>query len=165
MRNKNIVAGLFLTVLGLAYGYLTTGLPERSLPNMPGPSFFPWIITFCLLVLSVSLLVQGLRMAPDDPIPKPGLEKPDGDSAPAFMFFGVFAVYLALLPFLGFLLASIPFFAVLMALYGETRKLWIISLSLGFPIFLFLLFRDVFNIPLPRGSVSLLDSALRALTG
>jgi len=161
MRNKNIVAGLFLTVLGLAYGYLTTGLPERSLPNMPGPSFFPWILTFCLLVLSVSLVVQGFRMAADES----GSEKPDGGSFPAFLFLGAFAVYLALLPFLGFLLASIPFFAVLMALYGETRKLWIASLSLGVPVFLFLLFRDVFNIPLPRGSVSLLDSALRALTG
>ncbi len=165
MRKRNIIAGLFLTVLGLTYGYLTTGLPERSLPNMPGPSFFPWIITFCLLVLSVSLLVQGLRMAADDPISKPGPEKPDGGSLPAFIFLGVFAVYLALLPFLGFLLASIPFFAVLMALYGETRKLWIASLSLGCPVFLFLLFRDVFNIPLPRGSVNILGGALSALTG
>ncbi len=161
MRNKNIIAGLFLTVLGLTYGYLTTGLPERSLPNMPGPSFFPWIITLCLLVLSVSLLVQGLRMAADEP--RSG--DSDGRSFPAFLFLGVFAVYLALLPFLGFLLASIPFFAVLMALYGETRKLWITSLSFGVPVFLFLLFRDVFNIPLPRGSVDILGGVLSVLTG
>ena len=161
MRKRNIIAGLFLTVLGLIYGYLTAGLPERSLPNMPGPSFFPWIITLCLLVLSVSLVAQGLRMAADDP--RPG--DPDERPFPAFLFLGVFAVYLALLPFFGFLLASIPFFAVLMALYGETRKLWIASLSLGVPVFLFMLFRDVFNIPLPRGSVSILGSALSALTG
>lgn len=160
MRKNNIIAGLFLTVLGLAYGYLTTGLPERSLPNMPGPSFFPWIITVCLLVLSVSLLVQGLRMAADDSKP----EKPEAGSFPAVLFLGVFAVYLALLPFLGFLLASIPFFAVLMILYGETRKLWIASFSFGFPIFLLLLFRDVFNVPLPRGTVDILSSALNALS-
>ena len=154
MRKRNIVAGLFLTALGLVYGYLTTGLPERSLPNTPGPSFFPWIITVCLLALSVSLLVQGLRMAGDGPVQ----DKPDGGSAPAFLFLGVFAVYLALLPFLGFLPASIPFFAVLMALFGETRKLWIASFSLGVSVFLFLLFRDVFSIPLPRSSIDLLNS-------
>ena len=161
MRNKNIIAGIFLTVLGLTYGYLTTGLPERSLPNTPGPSFFPWILTCCLLVLSVSLIGQGLRMAVDEY----GSEKPDGGSFPMFLFLGVFAVYLAFLPFLGFLLTSIPFFAVLMALYGETRKLWIASLSLSVPVFLFLLFRNVFNIPLPRGSARMLGGALGALTG
>ena len=161
MRIKNIIAGIFLTILGLVYGYLTTGLPERSLPNTPGPSFFPWILTFSLLVLSVSLVVQGFRMAAD----QSGSEKPDGDSIPAFLFLGVFAVYLALLPFFGFLIASIPFFAVLMALYGETRKLWIASLAIGVPVFLFLVFRHVFNLPLPRGTVSILDGALVALTG
>ncbi|MDA1090407.1 MAG: tripartite tricarboxylate transporter TctB family protein [Proteobacteria bacterium] len=160
MRNKNITAGIFLTALGLAYGYLTAGLPERSLPNMPGPSFFPWVLTFCLLVLSVSLVVQGLRMAED--APKPAGKA--GGSFPAVVFLGVFAIYLALLPFLGFLPASIPFFAVLMVMYGETRKLWVASFSFGVPIFLFLLFRNVFDIPLPRGSLSLVESALSVLS-
>jgi len=164
MRHKNIIAGIILTALGLAYGYMTTGLPVRSLPNTPGPSFFPWILTFCLLVLSVSLLVQGLRMGKDEA--PPGND--GGGSIPAFLFLIVFAVYLALLPFMGFLAASIPFFAVLMVLYGETRKLWIASLSFGVPVFLFLLFRDVFNIPMPRGSVDILSStwnSLGVLTG
>lgn len=154
MRKNNIAAGLFLTGLGLAYGYLTTGLPERSLPNTPGPSFFPGIITVCLLTLSVSLLVKGIRMAGDDPAP----EKPAGAGLPAFLFLGAFAVYLVLLPLLGFLPASIPFFAVLMLLFGETRKLWIAAFSLGVSVFLFLLFRDVFSIPLPRSGIDLLSS-------
>ena len=166
MRKKNIIAGLFLTALGLVYGYLTTGLPERSLPNMPGPSFFPWIIPFCLLALSVSLFIQGLRMAPEAP---PKTEDPDKghDTGPwpAIYFLVIFAVYLGLLPYLGFLLASIPLFAILMALYGETRKLWIASFSLGIPVFLFLLFREVFTILLPKSSFDLLSNATNAVTG
>ena len=160
MRKKNIIAGLFLTVLGLAYGYLTTGLPERSLPNTPGPSFFPWIITLCLLVLSASLTLQGLRMEPK----MPETDKTGQHPSSAYIFLGLFVVYLVSLPFFGFLFASIPFFAALMFCYGEVGKLRTASISLGFPIFLFLLFRDVFNIPLPRGNLDILSSVVNVLT-
>ncbi|MDH5749240.1 MAG: tripartite tricarboxylate transporter TctB family protein [Rhodospirillales bacterium] len=150
MRIRNIIAGLTLTALGLIYGFLTTGLPVRSLPNTPGPSFFPWIITALLLVLSVSLLVQGLRM--EETEPSNGKKRP----IPQALFLCLFIVYLAALPFFGFLFTSIPFFAALIVMYGERRKAWVASFAIGVPVFLLLLFRDGFSIPLPRGSLGFL---------
>jgi len=147
MRLKNLVTALVLIALGAGYGVLTAGLPRRSLPNSPDPSFFPWIITGCLLLLSAILLVQGLatpRSARDNGVPAPPLR------APAVLLVA-FVAYVALLSFAGFLAASVPFFAVLMALYGERRWIAIGAASLLVPVMLVLLFRHVLQVPLPTG--------------
>ena len=62
-----------------------------------------------------------------------------------------FAIYLAALPSLGFLLATIPFFAGLMVLYGGARAIWLAVASVAMPVFLFYVFRDGFQILLPLG--------------
>jgi hypothetical protein len=150
MRLKNIVAALVLAALGVAYGFLTSRLPTRSLPNAPDPSFFPWVITASLLLLSAILLVQGLtasRGVRDDALPAPPLRAPT-------VLLVAFVVYVALLSFAGFLVASVPFFAVLMMLYGERRWIAIGAASLLVPVILVLLFRHVFQVPLPTGVLS-----------
>lgn len=150
MSRKNVVAGLVLIALGVGYGYLTAGLPKRSLPNTPDPSFFPWIITGCLIVLSVVLLVQGLqgpRSARNEADTAGGLRAPT-------VFLTLFVAYVALLPLAGFVIASVPFFAALMWLYGERRWGWISALSVALPVILVLIFRDGLQIPLPTGALS-----------
>lgn len=150
MRNKNVAAALVLIVLGSAYGYLTAGLPKRSLPDTPDPSFFPWIITVCLMVLSVALLVQGLRARRSAPDPA---DTAGGARAPT-VFLTLFVIYLGLLPLAGFMLASVPFFAALMWLFGERRWGRIGSVSIVLPVILVLVFRNALQIPLPTGALA-----------
>ncbi len=56
LARRNVIVGAVLLVIGVAYGLMTASLPDRSLPNTPGPAFFPWLITGGLLVLSTALL-------------------------------------------------------------------------------------------------------------
>jgi putative tricarboxylic transport membrane protein len=150
MSRKNVAAALVLLPLGIVYGYLTAGLPKRSLPDTPDPSFFPWIIAACLVILSTALLVQGLqgrRGARDDPGAAGGLRAPT-------VFLTLFVVYVAVLPFAGFVIASVPFFAALMWLFGERRWTWIGAFSLALPVILVLVFRDGLQIPLPTGALA-----------
>jgi putative tricarboxylic transport membrane protein len=150
MSRKNVAAALCLLALAIAYGYLTAGLPKRSLPDTPDPSFFPWIITACLGILSTALLVQGLRDrrgARDAPGAAGGLRAPT-------VFLTLFVLYVAVLPFLGFVLASVPFFAALMWLYGERRWGWIGAFSVALPVVLVLVFRNGLQIPLPTGALA-----------
>lgn len=150
MRTKNIVAALVLIALGIGYGYLTAGLPKRSLPNTPDPSFFPWIITGCLLLLSVILIAKALtgpRRVDDEAVNAPPLRTP-------IVFLVVFAVYVTVLPYAGFLMTSVPFFAILMALYGERRWIAIAAWALSVPVLLVLVFRHVFQVPLPKGALA-----------
>jgi len=150
MRNKNVVAALILIALGGVYGYLTAGLPKRSLPDTPDPSFFPWIITACLLILSLALLVQGMKANRGA---RPDVDTAGGLRAPT-VFLTLFVAYVAALPFTGFVIASVPFFAALMWLYGERRRGWIVAVSVMLPVILVLVFRNALHIPLPTGALA-----------
>ncbi len=145
MRRRNIIAALFLLALGAAYGVLTSQLPVRSLPDTPGPPFFPWINTIVILALSAVLLVQGLRGS-DEPAPARAENRQR-----AIWALGVFIVYLAILPGLGFILATAPFFAALMVLFGETRALRVAAGAIVVTGVLYLLFRHGFGVFLPTG--------------
>ena len=145
MRRRNLIAALFLLALGAGYGILTTQLPVRSLPDTPGPHFFPWINTIVILALSATLLIQGLVGA-DGPVPPRGAER-----RRAIWALGVFVVYLAVLPGLGFILATAPFFAALMVLFGEVRPLRVALGAIIATGFLYLLFRHGFGVFLPTG--------------
>ena len=145
MRRRNIIAALVLLVIGLGYGVLTSQLPTRSLPDTPGPPFFPWINTIVILSLSATLLLQGLVGA--------------GGSTPSFAgarcrttwALGAFVVYLMVLPGLGFIVSTAPFFAALMILFGELRLLRVAVGAILATLFLYLLFRHGFGVFLPAG--------------
>ncbi len=145
MRRRNLIAALVLLALGAGYGILTTQLPVRSLPDTPGPPFFPWINTIVILALSATLLVQSL-VGEDGPVPAPAAGRQR-----AIWALGAFVVYLATLPGLGFILATAPFFAVLMALFGETRPLRVAAGAFITTGILYVLFRHGFAVFLPTG--------------
>ncbi len=146
MRQKNIIAAVVLIACAILYGVLTANLPVRSLPNTPDPSFFPWINTVIILVLSVWLLVRGLK--------QPAMERTPnvtGLHGRAVWALGVFVAYVAVMPSLGFILATVPFFAVMMVLFGERRPIWVGSGAICATFLLYALFRYGFGVFLPRG--------------
>ncbi len=147
MRKRNFVAGIILLILSLGYGILTSLLPSRGIENTTEPSFFPWIVTFCLFVLSGALLIQSLWAENSEKLP----EIPEIPLTGIVKFIGTFVIYLAALPHLGFIAANTLFFAVLMFFYGERRPHWIILGSVILSVLIFFLFRDVFQIILPAG--------------
>lgn len=146
MARRELVAACILLVVTAAFGWLTMGLPDRALPNTPGPAFFPGLTTIALAVLSVALLVRGLRAADPE---QTTLAAPL--TSRSWIALGAFVVYLLAMPTLGFLTASVPFFAVLTWLYGERRATVVALTSVGVPVALSLIFRSGFQILLPRG--------------
>jgi len=147
MRAKNIGASLFCMILGIGYGILSNQLPERTLPNTPGPPFFPWILTGALLILSAIWFFNSLKIDSDE---STFSETKELLAYPA-MGLASFLLFLGLLPYLGFLIGGVPFFAALMVISGERKPLWIIFFSIVIPITLFFLFREGFQIILPQG--------------
>ena len=146
MKQKDIVAACVLLVVVIGYGYQTALLPVRTLPNTPDPSFFPWINTFLLGVLSFALLIQGI-VRPT----KKGVMQVELASRTVIVALGLILLYLVAIPYFGFVLSSVPFFASFMVFHGERRKLWLLIGAAGVPIFLYYLFRHVCSVPLPRG--------------
>ena len=156
MARRELAAGLVLIALGLWLAVLTAALPARSLPDTPGPAFFPWVIVVLLGVLATALAirgVRGLRAAKSGDGVHPG-----GLRRHHLIGLAWFAVFLAVLPVVGFVVGAIPFFAGLMVLYGSRRAVPILLGSVVVPVALFLLFRGVFLIPLPRATITLFGS-------
>ncbi len=150
MRRKNIIAAVVLIACAILYGVLTANLPTRTLPHTPDPSFFPWINAVIILVLSVWLLVQALRQPAPAPAPAP-TPTGTGRNRRAIWALAAFVGYLAVMPGLGFILATAPFFAVMMVLFGERRPMWVGGGAVGTTVLLYVLFRYGFGVILPRG--------------
>lgn len=149
MRNRNIIAGIVLLGIGLGYGVLTSQLPVRTLPHTPDPSFFPWLNTGFILVLAAALLLQAYLARENAEESIDGISP--GRSVIVALTLGAFFLYVIVLPIAGFLLATIPFFAILMLLFGERRPVWVASGSILLPVLLFVVFRHGFGVFLPRG--------------
>jgi putative tricarboxylic transport membrane protein len=147
LARRDVIVGAIVLIIGVAYGLMTASLPDRSLPNTPGPAFFPWLITGGLLVLSVALLSRSLTVD--------GSESPQASSDRLayrrVLFLLWFSVYLVILPYAGFLPASVPFFVGLMWLYGERNRLALTLATIIIPASLFYIFRLAFQILLPAG--------------
>jgi len=146
MARRDLIAALVLLAFTGGFAWLTLRLPDRGLPNTPGPAFFPSVIAAALAVLSVALLVRGARAAAVEPA-----TPPPAVAARGWLALGAFVVYLIALPTLGFLIASVPFFAVLTWVYGERRIVVVALTSIAAPAALLLVFRWGFQIFLPRG--------------
>ena len=147
MAGRNVVAAIALLAFGALYAWLSTGLPERNMPNTPGPSFFPLVVVTLLIGLALALLVRGiadLRSGRDRVVP---------DSLPpgALPALASFLVYIAVLPYGGFVVSSVIFFAVLMRLFGGRKPLLIGAAATLIPGALFVVFRYGFQIVLPYG--------------
>ncbi len=148
MRQRNLIAALVAIALGVGYAILTSQLPTRTLQNSTQPSFFPWIVTTCLFLLSGALLAQSLFVRPTaDEISE------NGAGSLRIVWILVFVVYLVVLPGLGFVVANVMFFAVLMVLYGDRNPIKVGLCSIVITLLIFLLFRNVFQIRLPTGVV------------
>ena len=143
----DVIAAATLLVVGLTYGFLTASLSTLSLPNTPGPAFFPWLITAGLLLLSAILLVQSL--ADDRREPTHTSTGPISFRRPLML--GLFCAFLVLLPVAGFLAAGIPFVAGLVWLYGERNWLVLTAAGILVPVSVLYIFRSGFNILLPTG--------------
>lgn len=148
MGHRNLAAGIVLLAVGIGYGLATGQLPDRTLPDTPGPAFFPWLIAIGLIGLSAALAVRGLIDI------RRGDEDSSGYRLPGRGWFalGGFAAYLLLLPFAGFLLASVPFCGGLVVLYGERRAVIAGAAAVLVPLILFIVFSTGFQVLLPRGA-------------
>jgi len=153
MGRKNIIAGVVLILISLTFGYLTSQLPNRIVGGDPGIAFFPWIITLSVLFLSIAMTVQGWLSIRQGEAATTTWQPPP---TRVIAMIVLYIVFITLLPYLGFLVASVPFFTILMFLYGGRHKALLILAGPCIPIAIYFLFRHVFLIPLPKATLEIL---------
>jgi putative tricarboxylic transport membrane protein len=168
---SEIVFGVIFALLSLFFFLLTFRFPELTIAL--SPTVFPRFVTVGLFILSMLLLVQGLRKhrrARRERMQTEGAGTEEAiarratarratariDRAFALRFAVMAALallYSQVVALTGYLVATPPFVAGAMLLFGERKWYRVVLVSVVTTAILYGVFRMVFRVPLPRFSL------------
>lgn len=154
--NHNRVIALILLAFIIWWGYLTTNLPESTMPGEPGPKFFPSVILGLMAVFSVLLFfTRDEKETPE--IKTDEIEKEvakDEDVFPlssALKLFAVFFAGITITYFLGFNIGMIVGLSVMLWMIGWKLFPRAVLYSAVVTLVIYFLFDRLLEIPLPKG--------------
>ena len=152
MRRLDLLTGSVTTVVGALAFWDASGLTMFGDSHVPGPDFFPKILSGLLTALGLTLAVMSLRERDEPATDEPAEEAPTrGGRVRAFAVLVAFGVIAPLVAVVGYVPAMV--LLVLVVLYGIERRRDFRSLvaALLIPVATYLLFAHAFSIPLPNG--------------
>jgi len=149
MGKKEILLSIFFMIISMTVYVLTYQFPKQTVAL--SPKVFPQFVSACLFILSLVLLIQGIT----------GVKKESEQKKVKLALNKAFIIRLLLMTFLaffytrilttvGYVVATPPFVASSMLLFNEKRWFMIVIVSIVATALLYILFRIVFKIPLPR---------------
>ena len=149
IKNKEMAGGIAFSLFSLWLFYEisnfdTTSERYRSL----GPTVFPYFLTACLSILSVAMIVRGLREEKSRI-----LSFSIKDSA-TFQMVLLIILVLGLSFFIneiGFILGGIGFMVLAQIVLGSRKWLILLTVSLAVVGIIYVLFAALLRVPLPEG--------------
>ncbi|MEH2507957.1 putative tricarboxylic transport membrane protein [Bradyrhizobium sp. AZCC 1578] len=152
---RDSLAGLIFLAVSLALLVQSFGLPQ--LPLVPvGPGFYPRIVLIFMAVTSAALIVQDLVAPRAEPADVPVPAQPQRAYGLVALAFVIFALYLVLLPLLGYRIATVLFVAALQATLERptTWRQWAVlaAIAIATSAVTYLVFERYLTVLLPRGS-------------
>ncbi len=151
-------SGLVLLALCLvAYFWLIPTQIKAKEDVAIGPDFFPRLMVICCGLCAAGVAVQGAA----------GLRKEGKLSLAAFgnpanrvdwksyarhlLFLAAALAYLLVMPYLGFVIASVVFLTFLLMFFGHSKLGWCFLLSVIFVAAIYFIFTVAFKISFPKG--------------
>jgi len=153
MGKKEIIIGVFLMILSVVFYALTYQFPKRTLAF--SPKIFPCFVSVCLFIFSFVLVVEGMlavRRSSREKKLKPVSDKAFIKKSIIRLSLGTLIGYgyTVLLPATGYVVATPPFIVGIMLVFNEKHWLKIVATSIITTSILYILFRIIFKVPLPR---------------
>lgn len=147
------VPALFLAALaGLVFYEAATTLTEQGYASgspISNAALYPRLLAGLLLALVAVQVVADLRRGAPPAGSEPAAT-PDRAGQTSYVALGMVA-YVALMPVLGFLLATPLFVLALMLVLGDRAPATLIGVPIGITAGCLLVFQGLFNVNLPRG--------------
>jgi hypothetical protein len=150
MGKKEIILSFILIIISVVFFALTFQFPHQTVAL--APTAFPRFVSVSLMILSLILLIQGVKgISKDASLESKEKLKPKK----VFLFKLILMISLAFLYTrfinkLGYLYTTPFFVAGNMVLFKEKRVIRVIVVSIATTIILYVVFKMVFKIPLPR---------------
>lgn len=160
MLTRDGVAGLVCLAISIWLLLLTRGLPPAIMVPI-GPAFYPRVVLLIMAALSVVLIGIDViaavrRRSASAAVPESAAARPNYTLVLAT--FVEFGIYIALLPGLGFRIATFMFVLALQLTLGWPRswRQWALAVivAVATSLLCHLVFEDYLSVILPRGSWS-----------
>ena len=148
MLASEIIFGATFMLLSIFLFAMTFSFPEITIAL--SPTVFPRFVTVCLFLLSSMLLVQGIRKQRKQQ-PAKARQKIDRAYLLRFILLAVGGfLYTRIIRYTGYVVATPLFIAAAMLIFAEKKWYRIVLISSCTTAVLYLVFRMVFRVPLPR---------------
>lgn len=161
---RDLILGILLLGLGIAYTVMAdqikrgNKLVQRNVGDFAHARIIPTLLGILLIVLAVILIVQGiLRLRKDDNEPAKKMSKVDMISVA--LTFAAMALYIIILPRLGFILSTMLYlFGQITILAPKDKRNYLLFaiVAVVFTIIAFIAFRIGLTQMLPRGPIEAL---------
>lgn len=151
MGRIDIICGLVTGAISMLFFAGTLSFPKSSIGI--DPRAYPLFVIFATFALSIALIVQGVMKTIRSKEPS-GKTLPRGKTA--LRLLGLAAgmlVYVFILEPAGFVIATPFLVALTMVLFEEKKPVKIALVSILTTVILYLVFRTVFRVPLPRSAI------------
>ncbi|HNZ94975.1 MAG TPA: tripartite tricarboxylate transporter TctB family protein, partial [Sphaerochaeta sp.] len=147
MKKANFVVSGAFTLFALAIIFLSRSYPPSN-HGVPGPRMFPLIIATLIIISSVVLFINTLRMKPEDDVP---VDLTSRNVLNVYITIAGLIVYITLLPLLGFITTT----SIMLLLFFKwfSRYAWwkCLLISVLFTVGIWALFSIVLNVPMRYG--------------
>lgn len=139
--DRDVVSGSGLIVLGII-GFIGANDIENMVVTKLSGAFFPCVLFTIIILCGATLIFQGIKRVEKQAIPTFKCWK-------LVKMIIALGLYVFLMEYLGFIIATIFFLVIAMWLFGERRKKILILLPIMVAIIAYLLFAEAFMIVLP----------------
>ncbi len=154
---KDIIVGIISLSLGVFIIMLCRDLPIFIAKGYPGPSFFPLILSSISLICGLVLVVRsyrGMKMSGGNANLRQNIKLlgnlvKDIPVRNAIKFIVLMAVYILLIPHIGFLLTSMLFMFIVQVAYGVSMSR-ALTISFAAILSIYLLFIVVLKVVVPE---------------
>ena len=145
MKNEKIITSIIVTVFASLFLVLTFSFPENRARDI-GPGLLPQIYSVALYILAIALFIQGLR---DNQRSKQ--VSSSQNFLLVFLSMVVVAVYVFLIPYLGFYLITPIIVAILLKITRIKSILTLTLVPIGTTVFILVFFEKILKVPVPSG--------------
>jgi hypothetical protein len=151
-RRGRLLLGVVGLVLALAYGGHALTALSLGRPSQPGPGVFPLLVGALMVAASLALVWEQLA-APPSAAEEPRVLPRGADLVRVVSVVAGVALYAALVPLLGHLVASFLLSLILLRLlgWGSWRRVALTALALA--VGSYLVFELGLDVALPKGSL------------
>ena len=148
MKKINIIISLVLITAGGIYYYLTGKLPDRDLANTLSSAFMPTLLFYCLIFLSVLLLIKNIKFGTNEGCSYHITKK---EMLGLLYVALIIYFYVLLMKLIGFIFVTPAVLIVLMKLTGSSKWKEMIIVSVSATVLIYFFFNFLFKVQLPHG--------------